>query len=117
MPLVSTNLLDKVHISQCSTLEYLSFVGKAPANLDISKNVSLKHLEIQTMSSPRQIEVEKLDLCNHPHLEYLRVSSGYYKSVYLAKNVYTLYETGKQQNIPNGFTGLNYTNGEVRSCE
>jgi hypothetical protein len=116
-PLVNTNLLDRIHISQCSTLEYLSFAGKAPKSLDISENVNLKHLEIQAMSSPGQIEVEKLYLCNHPHLEYLRVISGYYQSIYLAKNVYTLYEISKQQNASNGFPELNYSKGEVRACE
>ena len=111
------NLLDRILISQCSKLEYLSFVGEDLRNLDISRNVNLEHLEIQTMSSPIQTEVEKLDLCNHPRLEYLKVISGYYGSIYLAKNVYALYQTSKQENASNGFPELNYSRGEVRACE
>lgn len=115
-PLVG-NLLDKIHISQCSKLEYLSFVSVDLRNLDISKNVNLKHLELQTMSSPPQTEVEKLDLCNHSRLEYLKVVSGYYGSICLTRNVYAFYLAGKQQNASNGFPELNYSRGEVRACE
>jgi hypothetical protein len=107
--------LNNIHISQCLNLEYLRYTGD-PRLLNISQNTKLKHLEIIRRGNLSNLEIEKLDLCNHSYLESLQERTGFYKNIYLAKNVYALYEKSKQQNIPNGFPQLGY-GGEVHACK
>jgi hypothetical protein len=110
-------LLDKLYISQCSKLEYLSYVGN-PRTLNISQNINLKYLEISFRRGVHgsDIEIEKLDLCNLPYLESLHERTGTYKNIYLSKNVYAHYEKSKQQYIANGFQLLDYGT-KVHACE
>ncbi|ADQ16816.1 hypothetical protein Lbys_1093 [Leadbetterella byssophila DSM 17132] len=116
-PLMNTNLLDKIYISQCSKLEYLSYNGDTRI-LDISQNTNLKYLQIINRGDLYQLEIEKLDLCNHPRLESLFVSVQHYKSINLSKDVYAIYENSKQQNTPNGFSILDASTGgaEINVC-
>lgn len=116
-PVMNTNLLDKIHISQCSKLEYLSYNGDTRI-LDISQNTNLKYLQITNRGDLYQLEIEKLDLCNHPRLESLFVSVQHYKSINLSKGVYAIYENSKQQNTPNGFSILDVSTGgaEINVC-
>lgn len=116
-PLMNTNLLNKIHISQCSKLEYLSYNGDTRI-LDISQNINLKYLQIINRGDLYQLEIEKLDLCNHPLLESLFVSVQHYKSINLSTGVYAIYENSKQQNTPNGFSILDASTGgaEINVC-
>lgn len=109
--------LDKLYISQCSKLEYLSYAGN-PRTLNISQNTNLKYLAISLSPNLHvsEIEIEKLDLCNLPYLESLHERTGTYKNIYLSKNVYAHYEKSKQQNIANGFQLLGYGR-KVHACE
>jgi len=113
---LKTTILHKIYVSKCPGLEYLSYNGD-PRTLDISLNTNLKYLQIVNRGDLNPLKLEKLDLCNNPHLASLFVEVSYYKDVYLSKGVYATYENSKKQNLPNGFPLLDATGALVNVCK